>query len=312
MISVSILAFSSLFAQAEQPQPQHKVIITREHVISDSKGDAQQEISVEINAHELHEMQGENHGKNEVKVMGRVKMITIDENGNKTVEEYDLNDMPHNLDVDVHHMGVDALNDLPPHVLEMIEGQLGGLHIEIDGIRSMKECEIDSDCESGCESDREYDGRDELHSHDDRDHDHSDYKRDEERNWRSGNEHSSGNWGRQNDRGGMWIMDMDDMGTPHMMDMDNMRNMPNMRNFGGSHHMNQGRNDRNDRNNGAEEMHHRLDEVTEEAHHRLDEVAEEAHHRLDDVTGEMHHRLDELESRLDNIEAMLQELLERR
>jgi hypothetical protein len=213
-------------------------------------------------------------------------------------------------------MGVDSLNDLPPHVLEMIKGQLGGLHIEIDGIRSMKECEIDSDCESGCESDREYDGRDKLHSHDDRDRGHGDCKRNGEQNCRSGNEHSSSsNWGRQNDRGGMWMMDRGDRGAPHMMDMgnmgkmvfiaspqmDKMRNMPIIRDFGGSHQMSLGHTNSNDHNDGAEEMHYRLDEVTEETHYRLDEVTEETHHRLN-----------KLESRLDNIEAMLQELLERR
>lgn len=298
MISISVLALSSLFAQAENPQPQQKVIIKREHVITDA--DKQHDADVEVE--------------------GKVKIISII-NGEKTVQEYDLNDMPEGFDVDIQHMGGEGIDSLPPHVLEMIEGQLGDIEIDLDDmhgnievdirhmgaeslddlpahIREMIEHEnfdgsensfqfeiLDSECgdEQDCKDEQDC-GFDEIYT------------------------------GRGNGHGGMWMMDMDQMGRgmPHMMDMRDMgqmmfmmspqmgqmrnmqrhgnmrgmRNMPNMRDFGGLHQMHQMHQSRE--NHGDRRNNH------------------------NDVAEEMHHRLDELEGRLDNIEAVLHELLERR
>ena len=277
MITVSILAFSSLFAQAEQPQPhQQKVIIKRSHVITDSKDDVQKEITVTIESDDAQNILNNVEYQDSAEVMGRVKVVTIDENGNQNVQEFDINDMPEGFDVDVHHLGLDSLGDLPPHLLEVVEGELGEFVIDIedlsdsmhDGFEFIISDERDDVCANCQDRDRGRDNR-----------------RDPKKMTFIGQGRGS-----NNNHGGMWMTDMGNMNMPHMMDMGNMmivmapqmgqtNEMPNMRGFNDLHQMHQGRDNHDDQN---------------------------------DVAEELRHRLDDLEGRLDDIEDMLHKLLERR
>ena len=291
MISVSILAFSSLFAIAQHPEPHtQKVIVKNGEIItelgSEAKTDTSKEISITIHASDAHEILSGLDQENGVKVMGSVKMITIDEDGNKQTVEFDLDDMPEGFDFDIQELGAGSLDGLP-EMLEMMRGQQGDFDIEIDTLHG------DSEHEGWG---GEHDQHDQHGEHGERD--------------------------QQGEHDGAWMFDRSDMGNsmprmiymgnmgdnmPHMMDMGNMgNNMPHMMDMGNMGQfmimaqpmmMGQNRNPWGDNNRGNNDM-------VEEMHHRID--------NLEEMVDEMHHRLDDLEGSLENIESMLHELLERR
>ena len=251
MISLSILAFSSLFAQAQHPEPHtQKVIVKNGEVAieldSQANADTSKEISITIHASDAHEILSGLDEENDVKVMGSVKMITIDEDGNEQIVEFDLGDMPEGFDFDIQELLGEDLDGLP-EMLEMMRGQQGDFDIEIDMLHG----------------DSEYEGwggeRDEHGEHDQR-----------------------GEHGERDQHDGAWMFGRSDMGNnmPRMMDMGNMGQFmimaqPMM--------IGQNRNpwsDNNRRNNDmVEEMHHRID--------NLEEMVEEMHHRLDDLEGSL-------------------------
>jgi len=136
MISVSILAFSSLFAIAQHPEPHtQKVIVKNGEIItelgSEANTDTSKEISITIHASDAHEILSGLDEENGVKVMGSVKMITIDEDGNEQTVEFDLDDMPEGFDFDIQQLGAGSLDGLP-EMLEMMRGPQGDLDLEID------------------------------------------------------------------------------------------------------------------------------------------------------------------------------------
>ena len=145
MLSVSILAFSSLFAQAQHPEPHtQKVIVKNGEIItelgSEAKTDTSKEISITIHASDAHEILSGLDQENGVKVMGSVKMITIDEDGNKQTVEFDLDDMPEGFDFDIQELGAGSLDGIP-EMLEMMRGQQGDFDIEIDTLHGDSEHE---------------------------------------------------------------------------------------------------------------------------------------------------------------------------
>ena len=247
MISVSILAFSSLLALAQNPEPHtQKVIVKNGEVItelgSEEKTGTSKEISITIHASDAHEILSGIDRENGVKVMGRVKMITIDEDGNEQTVEFDLDDMPEGFDFDIQQLGAGSLDGLP-EMLEMMRGQQSGFDIEIDMLHG----------------DSEHEG------------------------W--GGEHGEMKdrmKGYLGEHDGAWMFDRSDMGNnmPRMMDMGNMGQFmimaqPMM--------MGQNRNpwSNNNRSNNdmVEEVHHRID--------NLEEMVDEMHHRLDDLEGSL-------------------------
>ena len=133
MISASILAFSSLFAQAQHPEPHtQKVIVKNGKVItelgSEANTDTSKEISITIHTSDAHEILSGLDQENGAKVMGSVKMITIDEDGNEQHVEFDLGDMPEGFDFDIHELLGEELDGLP--ILgEMMRGQQGDLSL---------------------------------------------------------------------------------------------------------------------------------------------------------------------------------------
>ncbi len=239
MISASILAFSSLFAQAQHPEPHtQKVIVKNGEIItelgSEANSDTSKEISITIHTSDAHEILSGLDQEKGVKIMGSVKMITIDEDGNKQIVEFDLDDMPEGFDI--QGLLGEELDGLP-EMLGMMRGQQGDFDIEIDRLHG----------------DSEHEG------------------------W--GGEHDEhGQRGERGEHDGAWIFGRSDMGNnmPHMMDMGNMGQFmimaqPMM--------MGQNRNPWSDNNRGnndmVEEMHHRIDnleEMVEEMHHRLDDL----------------------------------------
>ena len=241
MISASILAFSSLFAQAQHPEPHtQKVIVKNGEIItelgSEANSDTSKEISITIHTSDAHEILSGLDQEKGVKVMGSVKMITIDEDGNKQIVEFDLDDMPEDFDFDIQGLLGEELDGLP-EMLGMMRGQQGDFDIEIDRLHG----------------DSEHEG------------------------W--GGEHDEhGQRGERGEHDGAWIFGRSDMGNdmPHMMDMGNMGQFmimaqPMM--------MGQNRNPWSDNNRGnndmVEEMHHRIDnleEMVDEMHHRLDDL----------------------------------------
>ena len=304
MISASILAFSSLFAQAQHPEPHtQKVIVKNGELItelgSEANSDTSKEISITIHTSDAHEILSGLDQENGVKVMGSVKMITIDEDGNEQIVEFDLDDMPEGFDFDIQELGAGSLDGLP-EMLEMMRGQQGDFDIEIDRLHG------DSEHEGWGGEHNEHGQRGERGEHDGA--------------WMFGrsdmgnnmphmmdmgnmgqfmimaqpNEH--GQRGERGEHDGAWMFGRSDMGNnmPHMMDMGNMGQFmimaqPMM--------MGQNRNPWSDNNRGNNDM-------AEEMHHRID--------NLEEMVDEMHHRLDDLEGSLENIESMLHELLERR
>ena len=304
MISASILAFSSLFAQAQHPEPHtQKVIVKNGELItelgSEANSDTSKEISITIHTSDAHEILSGLDQEKGVKVMGSVKMITIDEDGNEQIVEFDLDDMPEGFDFDIQELGAGSLDGLP-EMLEMMRGQQGDFDIEIDRLHG------DSEHEGWGGEHNEHGQRGERGEHDGA--------------WMFGrsdmgnnmphmmdmgnmgqfmimaqpNEH--GQRGERGEHDGAWMFGRSDMGNnmPHMMDMGNMGQFmimaqPMM--------MGQNRNPWSDSNRGNNDM-------AEEMHHRID--------NLEEMVDEMHHRLDDLEGSLENIESMLHELLERR
>jgi len=145
MISVSILALSSLLAIAQNPEPHtQKVIVKNGKIItelgSESNTDTSKEISITIHASDAHEILSGLDQENGVKVMGSVKMITIDEDGNEQHVEFDLGDMPEGFDFDIHELLGEELDGLPIFG-EMMRGQQGDFDIETDRLHSGSEHE---------------------------------------------------------------------------------------------------------------------------------------------------------------------------
>ena len=145
MISASILAFSSLFAQAQHPEPHtQKVIVKNGEIItelgSEANSDTSKEISITIHTSDAHEILSGLDQEKGVKVMGSVKMITIDEDGNKQIVEFDLDDMPEDFDFDIQGLLGEELDGLP--ILgEMMRGQQGDFDIGIDRLHGDSEHE---------------------------------------------------------------------------------------------------------------------------------------------------------------------------
>ena len=145
MISASILAFSSLFAQVQNPEPHTQKVIVKDGEIITEIGpeanyDTSKEISITIHTSDAHEILSGLDRENGVKVMGSVKMITIDEDGNEQHVEFDLDDMPEDFDFDVQGLLGEELDGLPK-MLEMMRGQRGDFDIEIDRLHSDSELE---------------------------------------------------------------------------------------------------------------------------------------------------------------------------
>ncbi|MDE0585549.1 MAG: hypothetical protein OSB63_02935 [Planctomycetota bacterium] len=244
MTSVSILALSSLLALAQNPEPHtQKVIVKNGEVItelgSEEKTGTSKEISITIHASDAHEILNGIDRENGVKVMGRVKMITIDEDGNEQTVEFDLDDMPEGFDFDIQQLGAGSLDGLP-EMLEMMRGPQGDLDLEIDMLHG------DSEHEGWGGEHGEHDEHGQRDEHGEHD--------------------------------GAWMFGRSDMGNnmPRMMDMGNMGQFmimaqPMM--------MGQNRNPWGDNNRGnndmVEEMHHRIDnleEMVDEMHHRIDDL----------------------------------------
>jgi hypothetical protein len=254
MISASILAFSSLFAQAQHPEPHtQKVIVKNGEIItelgSEANSDTSKEISITIHTSDAHEILSGLDQEKGVKIMGSVKMITIDEDGNKQIVEFDLDDMPEGFDFDIQELGAGSLDGLP-EMLEMMRGQQGDFDIEIDTLHG----------------DSEHEGWGGEHDQHDQHDQHGEH----------------GERTQHGEHGGAWMFGRGDMGNnmPRMMDMGNMGQFmimaqPMM--------MGQNRNPWSDNNRGnndmAEEMHHRID--------NLEEMVDEMHHRLDDLEGSL-------------------------
>jgi hypothetical protein len=254
MISISILAFSSLLAIAQNPEPHvQKVIVKNSEIItelgSESNTDTSKEISISIHASDAHEILSGLDQENGVKVMGSVKMITIDEDGNEQIVEFDLDDMPEGFDFDIQQLGAGSLDGLSG-MLEMMRGEHGehdehgehGEHGEHDEHGGVWRFDSDFDMENNMPR----------------------------------------------------MMDMDDMrhNMPRMMDMGNMGEIMIMTQpmmMGQDRNQWRG-NDRGD-NDIAEEMHHRLDdleEMVDEMHHRLDDLEDS----LENIEAMLHELLE--------------------
>ena len=302
MISASILAFSSLFAQAQHPEPHtQKVIVKNGEIItelgSEANSDTSKEISITIHTSDAHEILSGLDQEKGVKVMGSVKMITIDEDGNKQIVEFDLDDMPEGFDI--QGLLGEELDGLP-EMLGMMRGQQGDFDIEIDRLHG------DSEHEGWGGEHDEHGQRGERGEHDgawifgrsDMSHDmpHMMDMGDMGQFMIMAQPNERGQRGERGEHDGAWIFGRSDMSNnmPHMMDMGNMGQFmimaqPMM--------MGQNRNPWSDNNRGNNDM-------VEEMHHRID--------NLEEMVDEMHHRIDNLEGSLENIESMLHELLERR
>ena len=237
MISVSILAFSSLFAQAQHLEPHtQKVIVKNGEVItelgSEANSDTSKEISITIHPSDAHEILSGLNQENGIKVMGSVKMITIDEDGNEQHVEFDLDDMPEGFDFDIQGLLGEELDGLP-EMLEMMRGHQGDFDIEIDRLHG----------------DSEHEG------------------------W--GGEHDEhGQRGEHGEHDGAWMFGRSNMGN--IMDMGNMGQFMIMAQPMMIGQNRNPWSDNNRRNNDmVEEMHHRIDnleEMVEEMHHRLDDL----------------------------------------
>ena len=108
MISVSILAFSSLFAQAQHPESHtQKVIVKNGEIITELGSEANSDTSKEISI---------------------------------TIRASDAHDMPEGFDFDIQGLLGEELDELP-EMLEMMRGHQGDFDIEIDRLHGDSEHE---------------------------------------------------------------------------------------------------------------------------------------------------------------------------